>query len=444
MNKQTNVPTATAAERPAQGLFGFWKRRNINGWLLFYFCIYLVLIIKFVTLKDLNDNVLFGIYSLAVSFYIISRFMLAHFYEPDDAHFDPEYRPTVTFAVPSKNEGENIQETILRIAQSDYPREKFDIVAINDGSTDNTLAEMLAAKRNAKERYGIEVEVVDWQVNKGKREGMAECVRLSKKDLVVFIDSDSFVEPGTLKELTKYFADPKVAAVAGHAYVANANKNLITKMQSARYFVAFKAYKAAESLFGAVTCCSGCCSAYRRTDVLEVMDRWLQQKFLGVTCTYGDDRSLTNYLLEAGKTALFSPTAISYTFVPETFRQFMKQQLRWKKSWVRESIRAGFFIWRRHPIMSFSFYLGIILPLLAPIIVFRALFWFPFATGIFPLFYISGLILMAFLYGLYYYIHTKDRNWIFGSIFAVFYTIVLIWQLPWAIINLRDARWGTR
>lgn len=435
---------SAAREEKSRGFFGRWKARNVNGWLIFYLCIYLVLVIKLVTLKSLDDNLLFGIYSLAVSFYIISRFLLAHFYEPHEAHFDPDYRPTVTFAVPSMNEGKNIRETILRIAASDYPRDLFDVVAINDGSTDNTFSEMLEAKRLAAERYGVEVEVIDWKVNKGKREGMAASVRWSKKDLVVFIDSDSFVEPGTLKELTKYFVEPDVAAVAGHAYVANAEENMITKMQSARYFVAFKAYKAAESLFGSVTCCSGCCSAYRRADVLKVLDRWLGQKFLGVTCTYGDDRSLTNFLLDNGKRALFSPTAISYTFVPNTFRQFMKQQLRWKKSWVRESIKAGFFIWKRHPVMSVSFYLGIILPLLAPVIVFRALFWFPFATGIFPLFYLSGLLLMAFVYGLYYYIYTRDRNWIFGSLFAVFYTIVLIWQLPWAILNLRDSRWGTR
>ena len=424
--------------------FAFWKSRSFNGWIAFYFCIYVVLVIKFTTLKSLDNNILFGVYSLAVSLYIISRFLLAHFYEPHEAAFDPDYAPTVTFAVPAKNEGQNIRETIMRIARSEYPKDRFDVIAINDGSTDQTLREMLAAKREAEQDYGVHVEVVDWKVNRGKREGMAECVRLAKNEIVVFIDSDSFVRPDTLGELTKYFVNPKVAAVAGHAYVANADENLITKMQSARYFVAFKAYKAAESLFGSVTCCSGCCSAYRRSDVMEVLDTWLNQSFLGVKCTYGDDRSLTNYLLNRGKIALFSPTAISYTFVPATFRQFMKQQLRWKKSWVRESVKAGTFIWKRHPVMSFSFYLGIILPLLAPVIVFRALIWFPIATGVFPLYYLFGLVLMAMIYGLYYYIYTKDRNWIFGSLFAVFYTLVLIWQLPWAILNLRDSSWGTR
>jgi hyaluronan synthase len=273
---------------------------------------------------------------------------------------------------------------------------------------------------------------------------MAECVKRSRNEIIVFIDSDSFVEPSTARELVKYFIDPKVAAVAGHTYVANADTNTLTKMQDVRYFVAFKAYKAAEALFGAVTCCSGCCSAYRKESVLEVLDKWLKQRFLGIQCTYGDDRSLTNFLLQKGYKALFAPEATAYTFVPDTFRKFMRQQLRWKKSWTRECLKASCFIWKKNPIMAVSFYLGIILPLFAPIVVLRALIWYPYATGKTPWFYLMGLLLIAVVYGLYYFIHTKDRKWIFGVLFATFYAVVLIWQLPWAILNLRDPKWGTR
>ena len=273
---------------------------------------------------------------------------------------------------------------------------------------------------------------------------MAECIRKSKNEIIIFIDSDSFVEPDAAKELIKYFIDSKVAAVAGHGYVANANTNMLTKMQDVRYFVAFKAYKSAEALFGAVTCCSGCCSAYRKKYVLEILDKWLNQKFLGVQCTYGDDRSLTNFLLKKGHKALFAPDAAAYTIVPDTFKKFLKQQLRWKKSWVRESFKAGSFMWKKNPIMAISFYLGVILPLLAPVIVVRALLWYPYATGKAPWFYLAGLLLMAVIYGLYYYIFTRDKKWVYGVLFAAFYTLILIWQLPWAILNLRDSKWGTR
>lgn len=426
-----------------QGFRESYSRKKVNALIVFFFTIYVILIIKLITIEEIGNGIFFATYSVAVSFYILSRFALAYIYRPQNEVFDTRYVPTISFGVPSKNEGDAIRETILRIAQSDYPKEKFNIIAVNDGSDDNTLSEMMLAKQDAG-RMGIEVIVVDWENNKGKREGMAECIRRSVNDIIVFIDSDSFVEKNTARELVKYFIHPEVAAVAGHAFVTNANTNFLTKMQDVRYYVAFKAYKSAEALFGCVTCCSGCCSAYRRSFLLEVLDPWLRQSFLGVTCTYGDDRSLTNFLLRKGYKTMFAPDAIAYTAVPDTFRKFMRQQLRWKKSWVRESLLAGKFIWKRNPIVSVSFYLSVILPILAPVVVFRALIWYPTVTGLLPWFYIFGLALMALAYGLYYYIYVGDRKWIYGVFFAAFYTIVLIWQLPWAILNLRDSRWGTR
>ena len=373
----------------------------------------------------------------------MSRFGLSYFYEKDETDFDENYGPTVSFAIPCKNEGDHIKETILRIGKTNYPKDKFDIIAVNDGSTDNTLEEMIKAQKEA-ERMGVKVMVVDWKMNKGKREGMAECIKRSKNDIMVFIDSDSFVEPNTARELVKYFSNKRVGAVAGHAYVANENKNLLTKMQAVRYYVAFKAYKSAEALFGKVTCCSGCCSAYRRKYLLPIVDKWLNQRFLGVKCTYGDDRALTNFLLSKNYKALYSPTAISYTFVPDTFRVFMRQQLRWKKSWTRESLKASTFMWKTNPVMSLSFYIGLLLPLLAPFIVIKALVWYPILNHALPWFYIFGLVIMAVIYGMYYYLHTGDKKWPYGILFSSFSTIILMWQLPYAIMKLKDSSWGTR
>lgn len=422
-------------------------KASFSAWIFFFLSVYLILVIKFVTIQEIDNNLLFGAYSIIISLYILSRFALAYFYDPKNIqrkYFSDQHLPTISFGVPSKNEAENIRETILRIAGSDYPKDKFNIIAINDGSDDSTLEEMMAAKDIVEGAGGVNVKVIDWKVNRGKRDGMAECVKQSDKDIIIFIDSDSFVEKNTARELVKYFKSDNVAAVAGHAFVANGDDNFLTKMQEVRYFVAFKAYKAAEALFGCVTCCSGCCSAYRRSCLLEVMDPWLNQEFLGVRCTYGDDRSITNYLLEKGYDALYAPEAEVRTFVPNTWGKFMKQQLRWKKSWTRESIKAGKFIWKRNPIASISYYLGVLLPLLAPFVVLRAIVWFPYMTGRFPWFYLIGLMLMALAYGLYYYIHIKDRKWVYGVAFAAFYTIVLLWQLPYAVFRLRDSSWGTR
>lgn len=450
MGRNNPVSQSKHPHSMAQRFWGhvahYYKTNHINSWIIFFVLVYVVFVIKLITLKSLSErSIWLSLYSFLVSGYILSRFALAYFYEPEKGrfNFNYEYEPTITFGVPAKNEGEKIYETVMRLVKSNYPVYKFDVVAINDGSTDQTLSELMRAKRAAA-AMGVWVEVVDWKVNRGKRDGMAECARRSRHDIVIYIDSDSFLEPDAARELIKYFYDPKIGAVAGHAYVANADKNMLTKMQSVRYYVAFKAYKAAEAIFGAVTCCSGCCAAYRRTYLMEVLDEWQSQTFWGVRCTYGDDRSLTNAFLQKNYKAIFAPEAKSQTFVPDNLRQFLRQQLRWKKSWLRESFRAAGFMWKKHPVMSASFYLGVILPLLGPIVVFRALLWYPYTTGSPPYFYIIGLALMALLYGLYYYIHMQDSKWVFGVLFATVYTFLLIWQLPYAILTIRDSRWGTR
>ena len=176
---------------------------------------------------------------------------------------------------------------------------------------------------------------------------------------------------------------------------------------------------------------------------MEVMEPWLQQKFLGNSCTFGDDRSLTNFLLRKWK-VVYAPEAEVTTVVPSSWHVFLKQQLRWKKSWTRESLRAAMFMWRKHPVMALSFFLGLLLPLLAPVIVLRALVWLPVADNIMPWFYLFGIILMAFIYGLYYHIYKRDGLWIYGVVFVFFYVTVLIWQLPYAILTIRNANWGTR
>jgi len=422
-------------------IWKYLKQTRADKWIIFFMLVYIVLIIKLVTFKEIENSVFFGVYSILVAFYILSRFSISYFYDPDTKGWE-NYTPSVTIVTPSKNEGDNIAKTLRCMLNSDYPKEKIEIIAINDGSTDNTLDEMLKVQKEARKK-GISMKVIHWAKNKGKRHGMAEGIRKGKGEMILFVDSDSFLEKSTIKELMKYFRDPKIAAVAGHADVHNHDANFLTKMQTVRYYVAFKAYKSAEAIFGSVVCCSGCCSAYRKSYVTPILDEWLNQKFLGVECTYGDDRALTNFLIKDYK-AVYAPEARVTTIVPESYKVFFKQQLRWKKSWTRESLRASKFMWRKNPLMSISFFLGVILPLLAPVVVFRALFWLPFSNSVMPFFYIGGLVLMSGVYGAYYNIFRKDKLWIYGVFFAWFYSLIMIWQLPYAILTLRNSSWGTR
>jgi hyaluronan synthase len=265
-------------------------------------------------------------------------------------------------------------------------------------------------------------------------------------EIVAFVDSDSTLEPDALRRLVQGFADPAVGAICGHAEVANVDESWLTRMQLVRYFVAFRVVKAAESLFGCVSCCSGCFSAYRRAVIVPHLDAWEHQTFFGASATFGDDRALTNRVLRDWKVR-YAADAVSYTAVPTGMRQFLRQQLRWKRSWTRESLILSRFIWRRHPLAAAQAYTGILISLVAPVVALRALVWLPLTgeRGL-PIVYVIGIYAMALTYGLYYVACRRryDPRWIYGIGFCFFYLAFLLWQTYWAICTSRSSSWGTR
>ncbi len=398
-----------------------------------------VVIYKAAFIEMLRVDPYFAAYGLVVSAYIVSRFLISLFYRPaKHAGLQPE----VAIIMPAFNEESAIADSLRSLLALDYPAAKLQIVAVNDGSTDATLRELMSVAEEANGR----VQVIDFPQNRGKRAAMAAGIRSTDAEIIAFVDSDSVLDPDAMTILVQGFADPKVGAICGHADVLNVHETWMTRMQAVRYFVAFKVVKAAESVFSAVTCCSGCFSAYRRDAVVEHLDWWENQTFLGAESTFGDDRSLTNCVLRSHRVR-YESRAVSRTIVPSTFHQFMRQQLRWKRSWTRESLLVGRFIWRKHPIAALSTYVGVILPLLAPITAVRALVWQPIVAGTGPpILYLAGIYVIAIAYGLYYAARQREYDvlWIFGILFVFFYLTCLLWQTYFAILTARSSSWGTR
>jgi len=380
----------------------------------------------------------FALYGALVVTYIASRFALSLAYR---APRDAGHEPRVAIVVPAFNEQDGIAASLRSLLAVDYPADKLELVAVNDGSTDETLARMLEVADDAPR-----VRVIDLGSNCGKRAAMAVGMRATEAEILAFVDSDSTLEPDALRRLVQGFADARVGAVCGHAEVANVDASWLTRMQLVRYFVAFRVVKAAESAFGCVTCCSGCFSAYRRVAIVPHLDAWEHQRFLGAAVTFGDDRALTNRVLRDWK-VLYAADAVSHTAVPVTLRQFLRQQLRWKRSWTRESLILARFIWRRQQAAALQAYAGILISLVAPVVALRSLVWLPLAghRGL-PLIYVAGIYLMALTYGLYYVVRRPryDWRWIYGIAFCFFYLAFLLWQTYWAIATARTSSWGTR
>jgi len=376
-------------------------------------------------------------YSIGVASFILSRFVIALFYRPPK---DVGLEPSVSVIITAFNEEDAIRRTVAACYAADYPREKLEVIVVDDGSTDGTVRELERATRR-----WPDLVVEKFEQNKGKREAMAAGARIAKGEILLYVDSDSFVRRDGIRAMVQGFADPTVAAVSGHTDVANARVNALTRMQDVRYYVAFRVMKAAESVFGAVTCCPGCFSAYRKSCVMPILEPWLHQRFLGVQATFGDDRSLTNFLLRKYK-VIYSSAAVATTIVPEHHKKFLKQQLRWKKSWLRECLIAATFMWKKHPFAAASFYAQLVFPIVAPILVLRAFVYLPLFTGDFfsMAIYAFGVLMIGMIFSCYYLFWKADGVWIYGAHFTIYYMFVLIWQMPYAIVTSRDNRWGTR
>ena len=378
----------------------------------------------------------FNAYSLLVCAYILVRVAVSMFYrEPKDKG----YLPSVSVVISAKNEEEHIGETVRSIFASRYPAGRMEVLVIDDGSTDRTWERLTSLAAQFPR-----LRLFRHAQNLGKRQGMALGAKEAKNTIVLYVDSDSILHEEAIYRMMQAFHDRGVGAVAGQVSVVVEPDNFFSKMEVVRYLISQRVIKASEGLFNGVMCCSGPLAAYRRVTLLRVLPAWSSQMFAGTRATFGDDRSLTNYVLRTHR-VVYHHGAVCHTFVPRTWRQYFRQQLRWKKSWARESfIAARSIMWHKHPLTAIPFYIGIVTTLLSPIVAVRALFYLPVFLSVSCLPYVIGLGLINLLLACVFYYYTRSRYWPYLLAFVATYIGALCWQTYYAILTVRKNQWGTR
>ena len=383
------------------------------------------------------------LYSIIISVFLLSRYLFGFLYRA--VPIDMDFTPGVSIIIPCFNEEKWIKRTILSCLNQDYPITKLEVIVVDDCSSDHSvekIKEIVKELHLEGQKFNLSqrLSTVFMPENKGKREALAIGTRMAKHELVVFVDSDSFLDPYAIRNLVAPFSDPKMGGVCGRTDVANTYTNTLTKIQSIRYFVSFRIFKAAEAYFDTVTCLSGPLACYRKEIVLKNLDAWLNDTFLGQKSSLGDDRSLTNYVLANHRTG-YQDTAICSTITPNSFNLLSKQQLRWKRSWLRETAVATTFMWKKEPFAAMFFLMEILGTILAPIIIGYNLIYFPIVYRVFPTTFLIGVFLGIFLMSIVQLFFRKSSIWACGMIF---YEVLLFWQMPVALVTFWKSTWGTR
>ena len=413
------------------------------SFLLFVICLCIVLM-RTESVVYFKFNKYLYLYSIIASTFLLIKYIFGAFYRP--VKIDANYTPGVTILVPCFNEETWIRRTILNAMDQFYPPDKLEVIVIDDCSTDHSVERIRETIEEIQTKEGPEtaerIHYIVQPVNQGKREALVAGAKEAKHELVLFVDSDSFLNPYAIRNIVQPFKDARCGGVSGRTDVANTYTNSLTKMQSVRYYIAFRIMKAAEGLFDAVTCLSGPLSCYRKDLVLRYADDWLNQRFLGHKATFGDDRAMTNFILRHHRTD-YQDTAICYTIVPNDYDVFLKQQMRWKRSWLRESLVASTFMWRKEPFMSVMFYMGVLVPIIAPFIVCYNLIYIPIMHRVFPFTFIFGMFLMAGLMSACQLFLRRSTTWLYGIWFCLYYEMVLLWQMPIAWFTFWKSTWGT-
>jgi cellulose synthase/poly-beta-1,6-N-acetylglucosamine synthase-like glycosyltransferase len=227
--------------------------------------------------------------------------------------------PKVSVLIPAWNEEVGIIKTLRSVLAARYP--DFEVVVINDGSTDRTheLVSDFIRQHQQSERRHIEIKYLRLS-NGGKAKAMNQGLKVANGEFVITIDADSVMDPMAIQRMIKRFDNDKVAGVAGNVIIANRYKP-IELMQQLEYLVGFF-FKRADSVMGSLFIIGGAAAAYRKS-VLERIGGFDETIIT-------EDIELSTRLLKHGYITRYAHDAIVYTEGPSDLASLCRQRLRWK------------------------------------------------------------------------------------------------------------------
>ncbi len=355
--------------------------------------------------------------------------------------------PTLSIVMPAFNESSMVADAIRALGLADYPRDKFEIIVIDDGSVDDTWRHIRSAV--AALPPDVVVRTIRQPVNLGKRRALYDGFQLASGEILVTIDSDSIVRPDALRHLVAPFPrHPGVHCVAGCVEALNPGQSIITRFLKCYYSLSFKFVRAYQNAFFGIYCAPGAISAYRASAVRPVLDEWLSQRFLGVPCATGEDRALTNLVLRGGGLTAYQQNAVVRSAVPVTYAAMVNMFLRWARSNIRETIVLWSFLWlrfRQPRLAAFRFNMALVLLslVLSPVLAANAVL-LVYANQDLALHYLAGGMAFSLFSAGVYYASERDRDWLWLLGYHAFWLVGISWIVPYALCTLRNTSWLTR
>ncbi len=235
--------------------------------------------------------------------------------------------PRVAIAVPCFNEAKTLGITIRSLLALEYPREKLEILIIDDGSTDETLS--IAQSFATDERVHVFAKK-----NGGKHTAMNLALQNTDAELIGCLDADSTVAPNALLALLPVFKNHAVAAVTPGIHVRDP-QTILQHMQHVEYRLSiFNRFVFA--WLGSVFIAPGPFSFFR-TSVVRELGGWRHGHST-------EDMEMALRMQNAGHLIANAPNAVVHTSTPATLRGLFHQRVRWTYGWLRNAMDYRFML----------------------------------------------------------------------------------------------------
>ena len=231
------------------------------------------------------------------------------------------FKPTVSILVPAHNEENVIGRLLNRLTELKYPKDKTQIIVINDASTDSTgeitekyaknFSHIKVLHRNKKEG------------GRGKAAALNAGLKHATGEIILCFDADYYPQRDIVEKLTREFIDPKVGAVQGRVTVLNEPQNIVTRFVALERIGGYRVDQKARDYLGLIPQFGGTVGGFRRS-LLESLGGWDES-------ILAEDTDLTFQVYLAGYKVRYVEDAECYEEAVENWRDYWKQRYRWAK-----------------------------------------------------------------------------------------------------------------
>jgi len=244
--------------------------------------------------------------------------------EKTDGHVKIGEYPMVSVMVPGHNESIVLKRTVLALLNFDYPKDKYEIIVINDNSSDNSSEVLKEIQRQNPDRKLIAINTNNIVGGKGKSNALNIGLSVASGTVIAVYDADNTPETNALTLLVENLvADDKLGAVIGKFRTRNRNSSIITRFVNIET-LAHQCMNQAGRWYLFNLCTIPGTNFVMRRSLIEEIGGW-------DTKALSEDTEISFRIYRMGYKIKFMPLAVTWEQEPHLLRIWFKQRTRWAK-----------------------------------------------------------------------------------------------------------------